>query len=143
MCALEPRSIQAYERVFLARREGSARSYNQNAVERLLLNSYNFTSIYLEDYEIQDQVKIFRNAKAIVGQSGAAWTNILFCAADAFLVSWLPSNIKDFSAYSSLAAKYDLNIFFLEAEQVQDDQLHTEYILCCQLLDNFLALNLK
>ena len=103
ICALEPGSIQVHER-FLARREGSARSYNQREVERLLLNSYNYTSIYLEDYDIEDQVKIFRNPKVILGPSGAAWTNILFCAADAFLVSWIPSNIKYFSAYSSPAA---------------------------------------
>ncbi|MBE0471874.1 MAG: glycosyltransferase family 61 protein [Methyloprofundus sp.] len=134
ICDLEVNAFEGYGRVFLARREGSARNYNQLEVKQLLENQYKFKSVYLEDYKIEDQVKIFSNAKIIAGPSGAAWTNIIFCNPEVLLISWLPTNVKTFSGYSTLAANYDLKMVFVEAEPQTHDQLHTGYKLSCEEL---------
>jgi hypothetical protein len=142
ICDLKSNAFSGYDRVFLARHIKAARPYNQMDVESILVKKYGFTSIFIEDYSIEDQLKIFRQAKVIVGASGAAWTNIIFCNPDVLLISWLPTNAKSFSGYSSLAANFDLNMVFLEAEPIFPDQLHTEYKISCEELMKCIEMHL-
>lgn len=131
------------DRVFLARKEGAARTYNQKDVANMLVNKFNFETIYLEDYSIEEQACIFNNAKYIVGPSGAAWTNVLFCNPSVTLISWLPTNLNQFSGYSSLARSYNLNMFFIEANPEDNNQLHTSYFVSCEDLKNIIKVLVK
>lgn len=118
---------QKIDKIFIARKEGSARSYNQNEVESLLVKEFGFEVIFFDDLSIEEQIKIFSSARFIVGPSGAAWTNLIFCRKDVKLLSWLPTNAKEFSVYSSMAYNYGLKMIFLEAMPDVKDQLHTSY----------------
>ena len=86
-----------------------------------------FTPLYLEEFSFLEQVKIFNQAQFIVGPSGAAWTNIIFCQSNIKALSWLPEQISDFSVFSTLAhlSKCDLRFVFTEANTA--DQVHSNY----------------
>ncbi|MCH6234325.1 glycosyltransferase family 61 protein [Cognataquiflexum rubidum] len=120
-------NLDSIDKVFLGRIEGSARSYNQSEVKKMLETEFNFKTIYLENYLLKEQIFIFNNAKIIVGPSGASWTNLIFCNSNCNLISWLPSNIRSFSAFSSIASNFDLNMEFIEAIPDKINNLHTSY----------------
>jgi hypothetical protein len=143
MCDLKDNLFEGYDLVFLARSVGLARAYNQLQIETLLVEEYGFKSVYLEDYNIEEQVKIFNNAKVIIGPSGAAWTNIIFCNPEVLLISWLPTNENNFSGYSSLAANFDLRMVFLEAEPNSNEYLQSDYKLSCDRLKKCLEIHLN
>ena len=113
--------------IFLARKKGSARDYNQDEVWRLIEQECDIIQIYMEDYSIEEQAFIFSNADLIIGASGAAWTNLMFCKKDAVAISWVPKHLKDFSAYSTLAEYYGVKNYFIEVEPSNEKELHSSY----------------
>lgn len=96
-------------KIFLARK-GVIRDYNQSEVYDLL-KEYGFKSVYLEDFNLHDQVRIMRDAEYIVGPTGAAWTNLIFCSEGTKALCWMAKEINDFSCFSNLAkfSKVDMN----------------------------------
>lgn len=123
------------KRVFLARKPGSARGYNQDEVYSVL-EKYGFTAVYLEDLSLLEQAKLFNELDFVIGPSGAAWTNLIYLSSGAKALSWLPSNISDFSAYSSMAHYFDCDMSFIKCEPVDDKELHTSYKLNVHVLES-------
>lgn len=89
------------KRLFLARHP-ERRRYNQDEVVATL-SRMGFTTVYLEDEPLERQIALMANAQLIVGPTGAAWTNLLFCMRGTRAVCWMPREAAGFSAYSSLA----------------------------------------
>ncbi|MBT8386982.1 MAG: glycosyltransferase family 61 protein [Ignavibacteria bacterium] len=117
-----------YERVFLARKIYSRRQYNQDEIISSL-SKFSIIPVYLEDLSLNEQIKIFRNAKLIIGPSGAAWTNLIFSKKGTKAISWLPEIVKEFSVYSTLA-KYrgvDMSILLTKSKSLWD--YHEDYEL--------------
>lgn len=114
------------KKIFLARKLGTLRSYNQDEILKYF-EEQGFTPLYLEEFSFLEQVKIFNQAQFIIGPSGAAWTNIIFCQSNIKALSWLPEQISDFSVFSTLAhlSKCDLRFVFTEANTA--DQVHSNY----------------
>ena len=52
---------------------------NIDEVENLIIDRFGFEPVELENYSFKDQVSILNSCDFIVGPSGAAWTNIIFC----------------------------------------------------------------
>ena len=67
------------KRIFITRRIAKSRQYNEEEVF-LLLSRWGFQKIAPEDYSFEEQMKIFSEAEWIVGGSGAAMTNLMFCS---------------------------------------------------------------
>lgn len=120
--------------IFLARKRGSAREYNQQDVWNLILKETDAKKIYIEDYSIEEQAFIFSKADLIIGPSGAAWTNLIFCKENTFAISWLPVHLKDFSVYSTLAQYYGVKNYFIECYSVNTKEIHVEYTVPLDLL---------
>lgn len=91
-----------FNRVFLARK-GVIRDYNQEEVLSLL-NTYGFKVFYLEDLSLFEQASLMNNAQYIVGPTGAAWTNLIFCQPGTKALCWMAEEIGDFSCFSDLAS---------------------------------------
>jgi len=72
------------QKIFLSRK-GHARAYNE---EELLpiIKSHGFTIVQTEKYSFAQQMKMFNNAEIIVGPTGAAITNTIFCKSSAKIV---------------------------------------------------------
>ena len=114
--------------IFLARRDGSLRSYNQGEVESVL-EKYSFHTIYIEDYNIFQQAALFRNADIVIGPTGAAWTNLIYASPGLKALSWLPDNMREFSAFSTLAYMFGCKLKFIPCEANSNNIFHSDYHL--------------
>lgn len=103
-------SSKAADRVFL-RRGGGRRIYNQQEVEDLLV-SMDFMPVDFEDLCLSDQIATMRNAKLLVGPSGAAWANLIFSRPGARALLWLPEELSESAIFSSLAWHFDVEIAY-------------------------------
>ncbi|MEG1586938.1 MAG: glycosyltransferase family 61 protein, partial [Bacteroidales bacterium] len=88
-------------RIFLTRKNTSHRHFNENEVFSLL-QGYGFESVAPEEYSIEDQIALFHNAEVIVGGTGAAFTNLLFCSYGCKVIC-LQHIIADSSIFSTIA----------------------------------------
>lgn len=86
LMSLKDRVIKYYENDFHAnknkfyiKRNSNLRNItNQDEVEELLVK-YGFSIVEPEKISFKDQVEIFHNAEVIIGATGAAFGNIIFC----------------------------------------------------------------
>lgn len=124
-----PRSQYKYPtKIFLARKKDSARSYNQEEILDFFI-SQGFEAIYLEDHSFNEQINIFRAAEFIVGPSGAAWSNIIFCKSKCKAISWLPYHLSDFSVFSTLAEYNHCDMHFIITNSNNPTDIHSSYSL--------------
>lgn len=114
------------DKIFLARKFGTVRSYNQDEVLEYF-EELGFTALYLEDYSFLEQVVIFNQAKFIIGPTGAAWSNIIFCQPSTQALSWLPEQIAEFSVFSTLASLTQCDMRFVLAQAENQDDPHSNY----------------
>ncbi len=103
--------IKTPSKVFLARK-GIIRDYNQAEVFDLL-SQYGFEAVYLEDLSLFQQVRLMQNAAFIVGPTGAAWTNLIFCNTGTQALCWMAEEIGDFSCFADLGQFSGVNLEYL------------------------------
>lgn len=99
------------KKIFLYRKSG-IRNYNQDEVFSYL-SDFGFTKIFMEDLSFLEQVRTVHYADFIVGPTGAAWTNLIFCRSGAKGLCWMADEFGDFSAYSSIAGMVGVNLKYL------------------------------
>lgn len=114
------------QRVFLARKQ-FIRSYNQDEVEELL-SQHNFESIYLEDLDFNDQIALMNNADTIVGPTGAAWTNLIFCKKKTKALCWMATEYGDLTCFSNLAALAEVDLSFITYDNGAMNSRETYYM---------------
>lgn len=118
---------QGHVHIFLARKKESARKYNQDEMFDLLSREFNVKAVYIEDYTIEEQAFIFSMADLIIGPSGAAWTNLIFSKEGTVAISWIPTHLKDFSVYSTIASYYGVQKYFIDCMPKNNKELHSDY----------------
>ena len=88
------------------------RNYNQDEVFNYL-SVFGFTKIFLEDLSFLEQVRTIYHADLIVGPTGAAWTNLIFCRSGARGLCWMADESGDFSAFSSIAGMVGVDLIYI------------------------------
>lgn len=83
----------------------------------------------MEKYTIGQQVSFFKNAKFIVGPSGVAWTNLIFCNSSCKALTWLPEVIKNFSVFPTLAKLAGVKLYFFNTSSNHYKTIHDDYII--------------
>lgn len=96
------------ERIMFCRRT-ERRGYNQEEVASYLLQQ-GFVKVFMEDLDFDEQVRTAYHAKVIVGPTGAVWTNMIFCRPGTRAICWMAEEIADFSAFSTIACLYDVEM---------------------------------
>ena len=102
---LKIKDQQAYpQKLFLSRRGHTRRKYNEDDVIKVV-RRHGFEIIYPETYSFKQQVSLFNQADVIVGPTGAAFTNIIFCHSNAVAICFMGKkmNIPIFTAGSTVA----------------------------------------
>lgn len=89
------------KRIFLARGNES-RSYNQDELINIV-KSKRFSIVFPEKLSFKEQVEVFHNAQYIIGASGAAFTNTLFCQPKTRILCWVYKNYEEFCSFSNIA----------------------------------------
>ena len=99
-------------RIFLSRGGASnRRKFNEDEVFEVL-NKYNFEVIHPENYSIAEQISIFNNAEIIVGGSGAAFTNLIFCNTNCRVIC-LTNYKLNLSIFSTIAHYLKIEMIYL------------------------------
>jgi hypothetical protein len=73
--------------VFLARKPKPGREYNQAACTDVA-QKYGFEPVFVEDLSLADKIRLFRDARHIVGPGGSGFSNILFSGHETKGFSW-------------------------------------------------------
>lgn len=118
------------KRVFLSRRNiSSRRSYNERELLEIF-EKYDFQIVCPEDYNIAEQVYLFNNADFIVGATGAAFTNILFCK-QGCKVLCITNIQNELSIFSTIAKYLELDFQYLAAHEKPHKpiDLHEAFII--------------
>ena len=101
-------------RIFLTR-PGIRRNYNQD--ELLDISSrYGFEPYSPEENSLQEQAKVFSEASAVVGPSGAAWVGMVFREKPLRGLTWLPREYAHFCGYSALSNLLGHQLDFIESK---------------------------
>jgi capsular polysaccharide biosynthesis protein len=98
------------ERIFLARRPGSSRPYNQHEIQELACH-LGFEVVFTEGLTFGQQVALFFHAKYIVGPTGAAFSNLIFATAGLSALRLLGVSEKYENYFSNLATVGGAQIF--------------------------------
>lgn len=95
-------NLQLPENVFLARKPTAGRSYNQSDCIELAAE-YGFVPVYAEDLSFADKLRLFRDARNVIGPGGSGFSNLLFSGPETAGFFWwhLPLKPSD---------NFDLNI---------------------------------
>jgi capsular polysaccharide biosynthesis protein len=98
-------------RIFLLR-DLDRRSYNQEEAQKAF-EARGFVGVYPERLSLHEQVDLFSSASFIVGPSGAAWTNLIFCRSGTRALCWMAGLTPNFAAYSNLASKCGVTLRYV------------------------------
>lgn len=131
-----------YSRIFLTRKHTTTtRLTNEKEIADLFSN-YGFKILATEDFSYYEQVALFHGAKCIVGTSGAALTNIIYCKPDTLIVCIIPE-MHQFYMYSTVAHLLNCHVMFLDAN-IQNktpfpasDSFNLDYGYCKRFLNDY------
>ena len=74
---------------------------------------YGFEAVYPEQLSFREQVETFASAEMVMGPSGAAYANMLFCQKKTRWLTWLLPQYAGFCAYSNLANVVGMDLRYL------------------------------
>ena len=96
-------------RIFIARRPGSERNYNQGELVEVAAR-VGFEPVFLEDYSFGDLVTLMSKCEAIVGPHGAGWASAIFCrpGTRGLLWTWTVGGGENW--YSNLGSLSDMEL---------------------------------
>lgn len=99
------------KRVFLARKP-QRRNYNQDQALDIS-RRYGFIPVFMEDLGFPEQISTMQDSEIIIGPTGGAWTNLVFCNPGTRALCWMADEYGDFSAFSNLAQLSGVNLEYL------------------------------
>jgi capsular polysaccharide biosynthesis protein len=121
--------IDKLKRIFIGRKKaGVRRNYNEEAVFEVL-EKYGFEVFYPEEHTIEKQISIFNNADFIVGATGAAFTNLLFCDSTCKVICFTNYPLK-VSIFSTIATFIGIELIYLYDHSLpltKDTDLHEDF----------------
>jgi len=92
--SVKPTSAEKATRIYISRREPSARVVANEQEFMLDLEGLGFQICWLEGMPFEEQVRLFRNAEIVAGPHGAGFTNLIFCRARTQVVEILPEGYE-------------------------------------------------
>ena len=122
--------IQTPKRIFLTRKNTNHRNFNENEVFSIL-EPLGFVKVAPEEYTFEEQMALFNHAEWIVGGSGAAFTNVIFCSDGCKIVIFRPIRNKHTSPlFPTLAYLNHCNmVYFLPSQSDSNTSVHTDYCI--------------
>ncbi len=117
-----------FEKIYLRRNSGIRKILNSNEVEKYLADC-GFKIIEPEKLSFIEQASVFFNAKIIIGGSGAALANTIFCQPDTKIIIFMPDAPKtNFCYWQNLACATGnkINYIFTDAKKKREG-IHSDY----------------
>lgn len=116
-----------YEKVYLSRKNFTARKIVNEAEIESLFRKHGFEIVDPTDLDFIKQVQLFSNARIIASPTGAALSNLIFCKENATVLSLVASENKGFCIQSNMAQLKKLNFMHVTGELVQSREAFNSY----------------
>ena len=130
------------KRIFLTRKGLNKRSCNEQELEPVL-KKYGFSFVDTGMLSAVEQACLFSNADVIVGSSGAAFTNLMYCKPGTKAVIFMPVK-SSLSCFSSLASAMGVSTVYFSDNQLSHASIHQKHFsIDVNELDQYLANILK
>lgn len=126
------------EKIYLGRKNTHRIAKNENLLIKILQNQ-GFTNLDFVGLSIQEQINVFNDASVLVGTTGAAWTNILFCKPNTTCIIFMPNNYRPYQFYSELAEMLQVEVKYLYYENGLDSHENSNFVINLNELENLLA----
>lgn len=137
-------------KVFISRKNSSlSRILNEKEVEKLFIQA-GYESVSVEELTYREQVELFSSAACVVGATGAALTNLVYCNPGA-VIGCIFARSSNFCIYSSIAHMVGCECLFFDADvekgtTISNWQYRVDMKECegyISALDNLIAANSK
>ena len=128
------------EKVYLGRKNTHRIAANEHYVIESL-QEMGFVNVDLVGLTIREQISIFNNAAAVIGTTGAAWTNLLFCKPHTKCIIFMPNNYKTYKFYAELADMMEVEVNYLYYENDSESHEKSDFIINLNELENLLVKN--
>ena len=121
---LQPWDNHYPKRVFLSRKGCGKRRCNEDELEKVF-TQFGFESIKTDDLTIAQQMALFGNAEHVIGGSGAAFTNLIYCREGAKATLFFTGH-RNTTCFSSLASAKGLCTYCTCPEK-ESAEVHADY----------------
>lgn len=110
------------KRIWISRESARRKVTNKKTIEPVL-KKHNFQDYVLEDLSLSEKVELFQSAEIIAASHGSGLTNMIFMKEGTNLIDIRDpkDNIKN--AFFSLASEFNLNYFYMEREETNDETI--------------------
>ena len=103
------------KRIYLSRKKAiNRRKFNEDEIIKIL-EKYKFITVFPENYSIIDQITLFNNAEFIIGGTGAAFSNLLFCNNSCKIICLTNYKIM-ISIFSTIASSFGFDLLYVYDE---------------------------
>lgn len=127
------------KRIFITRKKTKSRHFNETEVFNIL-KKYGFEEVSPEKYTFEEQMKLFHDAEWIIGGSGAAMTNLLFCSSNCNIICFRSSFVgEEPSIFNTIAYFNGCGFWYMEPKSSSNTaSVHSDYIIDVAELETFL-----
>lgn len=132
-------TISTPKRIFLTRANATARCYNESDIFEIL-KKFGFEMIAPEKFTFDEQMALFNNADFIVGGTGAAFANVLFCQSGSHVLCFrsLKGDIGD-TVFKSLAWVNNVDFWHYVPDTIVEGKgVHANYYITPSTFENTL-----
>ncbi len=107
-----------HRKLYISRQKARRRKILNESALIKLLKEFEFDFIYLEDYSLEEQIKILSETKVVVSSHGAGLTNIMFMNEGSTVIELKAKN-NDYWCFFSLARLSKLHYNYLLCDSVE------------------------
>jgi capsular polysaccharide biosynthesis protein len=100
----------SHERIFLYRTHSRV-AKNQDEL-LVKLEEDGFTKLNFDVLSVTAQIQYIRNAKIVIGITGAAFTNLIFAQPNAKFICFVPMGFEEVSCFSNLANIFGVQLYY-------------------------------
>jgi capsular polysaccharide biosynthesis protein len=111
-------SLEGYKKIYISR-SGARKVINEGEVEKLL-TSAGYKFLQLENFSINDQIFLFKNAQSVIAPHGAGLANLLFSNGE---VLELAGDIYNNACYADICLNKKIDFRYISCKQSGSDLL--------------------
>ena len=99
-------------KIYVSRNKSERRKISNEKELLTILKKYNFKTLYLDNMSFEKQIKIFSNAKYVVGLHGAGLSNIVWMKNKSHLIELRPEKDLYLNCYFNLSNLLNINYHY-------------------------------
>ncbi|MGN0033242.1 MAG: glycosyltransferase family 61 protein [Candidatus Limimorpha sp.] len=111
-------------RVFLSRKGCTKRRCNEEELEKVFAQ-FGFVSLRIDNMTIAQQMALFGNAEHVIGGSGAAFTNLIYCKEGTKATLFFTGH-RNNTCFSNLGCAIGIKTYYTYPEK-EFGEIHTDY----------------